>query len=164
MKEHGTLVGRDCPESRCHLSSQAWIPSFASCRANSSTAGLSIVLLRKKDVERHLQFCSKRAAQIARASGCVFLAEPDPLFITSFKRDNRFYRVREGDLLEDLPSVSRPGADLKIGPLSPRFRMSVWDPLLEHLVLFFCLLIQEYCRMSHLAGNRHHDLSGERRT
>src|SRR5271157_1307039 len=101
MKEHGTLVGRDCPESRCHLSSQAWIPSFASCRANSSTAGLSIVLLRKKDVERHLQFCSKRAAQIARASGCVFLAEPDPLFITSFKRDNEFYHVREGGLFLD---------------------------------------------------------------
>jgi hypothetical protein len=97
MKEHGTLVGRDCPESRCHLSSQAWIPSFASCRANSSTAGLSIVLLRKKDVERHLQFCSKRArSNCARVRLC-FLAEPDPLFITSFKRDNGFYRVREGD-------------------------------------------------------------------
>jgi hypothetical protein len=76
-----------------------------------------------------------------------------------------FIVFEKGIFLEDLPSVSRPDADLKIGPLSPRFRMSVWDPLLEHLVfLFFCFLIQEYCRMSHLVGNRHHDLSGERRT
>jgi hypothetical protein len=87
------------------------------------------------------------------------------IFIPSLNTKMSFIVLEKGIFLEDLPSVSRPDADLKIGPLSPRFRMSVWDPLLEHLVfLFFCFLIQEYCRMSHLVGNRHHDLSGERRT
>jgi hypothetical protein len=32
------------PGIRCHLSSQAWMRSFASRRANSSTAGLSALL------------------------------------------------------------------------------------------------------------------------
>jgi pimeloyl-ACP methyl ester carboxylesterase len=32
------------PGIRCHLSSQAWMPSPASRRANSSTAGLSVLL------------------------------------------------------------------------------------------------------------------------
>ena len=79
-----------------------------------------------------------------------------PHLYSFFKHENEFYRVREGDLSGGPSKRLAPDADLKIGPLSPRFRMSVWDPLLEHLVfLFFCFLIQEYCRMSHLAGNRH---------
>jgi hypothetical protein len=40
------------PGIGCHLSSQAWMPSFASRRANSSTARFIGIAMRKKDVGR----------------------------------------------------------------------------------------------------------------